>query len=372
MRRRILEDMIQLLILNKPRLLVGHQVIGEWYMNNQKRYAFLIMSILFVLAFAAVWKSGKNDSTSADIMKAFLGSNESLKSDKNYLYDIESKKQKNNFEIHHIEELVLNADFISQEEIQQIGKMQSLKKLAFLIDDENIDLSPLAKLINLEELEIQSCIGECCELDTQPLGELENLKEISLMYCSFDTSFLKELSGLEKVFILKCDKIEDLSAFGSLSKLRDLYIEYVNDSDLKYLHNLTKLEKIHIVGGNIRNFEGLKNMVNMKEVYLVENSYEMQHLDMSIFEKMVGLKNILIAHIYINDISPLSDMKDLEYISLINTGITDVQPLADLKQLKYLDIFGNDSKLVEEQIEKYFADVETVHISSEIPYPFSG
>ena len=102
----------------------------------------------------------------------------------------------NNFEFHHIEELVLNADFISQEEIQQIGKMQSLKKLAFLIDDENIDLSPLAKLINLEELEIQSCIGECYELDTQPLGKLENLKKISLMYCSFDTSFLKELSEL--------------------------------------------------------------------------------------------------------------------------------------------------------------------------------
>lgn len=98
----------------------------------------------------------------------------------------------------------------------------------------------------------------------------------------------------------------------------------------------------------------------------------MQHLDMSIFEEMVGLKNILIDHIYINDIKSLSDMKDLEYISLINTGISDVQPLANLKQLKYLDIFGNDSKLVEEQIEKYFADVEMVHISSEIPYPFSG
>lgn len=50
----------------------------------------------------------------------------------------------------------------------------------------------------------------------------------------------------------------------------------------------------------------------------------MQHLDKSIFEEMVGLKNILIAHIYINDIKPLSDMKDLEYISLINTGISDV------------------------------------------------
>ncbi len=340
-------------------------------MNNRKRYVFLILSILFVSVSVAVWKNGENNSTDADTAKAFFDSNESLKSDKNYLYDIESKKQKNNFESHHIEELVLNEDFISQEEIQQIGKMQSLKKLAFLISDENIDLSPLAKLINLEELEIQSCIGECYELDTQPLGELKNLKVISLMYCSFDTSFLEELSGVEKVFILKCDEIEDLSAFESLSKLQDLYIEYVNDSDLKYLHNLTKLEKIHIVGGNIRNFEGLKNMVNIQEVYLVENSYEMQHLDMSVFEKMVGLKNILIAHIYINDISPLSDMKDLEYITLINTGIEDIQSLTKLKQLKYLDIFGNNSELVEQQIEKYFADVETVHVSNEVPYPFS-
>lgn len=341
-------------------------------MNNRKRYVFLILSILFISVFAAVWKGGENNSTDAENTKVFFDNDESLKSDKSYLYDIEAKKQKDNFESYHIEELVLNADFISQKEIQQIGKMQSLKKLTLLINDENIDLSPLAKLINLEELEIQSCIGECYELDTHPLGELKSLKAISLMYCSFDTSFLEELSGLEKIFILKCDEIEDLSVFESLSKLQDLYIEYVNDSDLKYLHNLTKLEKIHIVGGNIRNFEGLKNMVRMKEVYLVESDYEKQYLDMNILEEMAGLENILIAHININDISPLSEMKNLEYISLINTGIEDIRPLTNLKKLKYLDIFGNDNELVEQQIEKYFADVENVHISNEVPYPFSS
>lgn len=93
---------------------------------------------------------------------------------------------------------------------------------------------------------------------------------------------------------------------------------------------------------------------------------------MNTFIQMNQLEDLLIDHINIKDISPLSNMKNLERISLINTGITDIQSLVNLRQLKYLDIYGNDSKLVEEQIEKYFADVETVHVSGEIPYPFSS
>lgn len=271
-----------------------------------------------------------------------------------------------------IEELKLDKEFITQEDIRQIGKMQSLKKLSFLINDENIDLSLLSNLTNLEELEIQSCIGECYGLETQPLGELKNLKAISLMYCSFDTSFLAELAGLEKVFILKCDEVEDLSVFESLSELQDLYIEYVNDTDLQYLQNLTRLEKVHIVGGNVRNCEGLKDMMNMKELYLVEAGYEAQPLDLTLFTQMSGLENITIAHISIEDISPLSEIENLKFISLIDTGVPDIQPLSNLKQLNYLDIFGNESVQVEEQAEKFFTDVETVHISNEIPYPFNS
>lgn len=101
-------------------------------------------------------------------------------------------------------------------------------------------------------------------------------------------------------------------------------------------------------------------------------TYTVSFIDMNILEEMAGLENILIAHININDISPLSEMKNLEYISLINTGVEDIRPLTNLKKLKYLDIFGNDSELVEQQIEKYFADVENVHISNEVPYPFSS
>ncbi len=283
----------------------------ESQMNNRKRYAFLILLILFLAAFISIWKINKNDSVDKD----------------------ENAVQ--------IEELRLSVDFITPEEIRQIGEMQS-------------------------------CIGECYNLDTQPLGELKSLREISLMNCSFDTSFLAELTSLEKIFISKCDEFEDLSVLENLEELQDLYIEYVNDSNLNYLKNLTKLEKVHIVGGNIRNFEGLKDMVNMKSVYLSENDYEAQSLDMNTFIQMNQLEDLLIAHINIKDISPLSNVKNLERISLINTGITDIQSLVNLRQLKYLDIFGNDSKLVEEQIEKYFADVETVHVSGEIPYPFSS
>lgn len=328
-------------------------------MNYWKKYIVLMLLTLCVAVFVIIWKINKNDNAkSHDI--------EELKLSYNFITSLISSESPT------ILQLNLSYNFITQEEIRQIGKMQSLKKLSFLIKDEDIDLSPLENLIYLEELEIQSCIGECYNLDTQPLGELKNLREVSLMYCSFDTSFLAELTGLEKIFILKCDEFENLSVIENLRELQDLYIEYANDSNLIYLKNLTKLEKIHIVGENIRNFEVLSDMENMKNIYLSESGHEKKSLDMSVFSQMDELEAILIAHINIKDISPLAEMKNLEYISLINTGIADIQSLANLKQLKTLDIFGNNIELVKTQAEKYFQNVETIHISNEIPYPFSG
>ena len=231
------------------------------------------------------------------------------------------------FEYQDIDELEVG--YVTQEDILQIGRMQSPTSLKISIDDANIDLSPLAGLYKLENLEIQSRIGSCYDLDIQPLGKLTVLKSLTMYECSFDMSFLAELNQLREVSFLKCDNVKSLVFFKDMSELRHLYITYVDDSNLDDLQKLKNLEELYIIGGNIRNFKGLKELENVKELCLVENEKrydgERQTMDLEVLFKMKNLENIAIEYINIEDLGPLSQMEKLQIITLVKTGIDSIK-----------------------------------------------
>lgn len=260
------------------------------------------------------------------------------------------------------------ANSVTQEDINEIGKMNSLKKLDFFIDSSDIDLSPLTNLNNLEELCITSGWEGNGSLNTEPIGELKQIKKITLIECEFDTSFLAQLTNLESVLLLKCTEFEDLSAFENLKGLQDISISYVDDADLNYLKNLTELKTINIVGANMRNFDGLKNLTNVEELILRESwiEYKDQIINMEVFVNMYKLTNISIERKRIIDISPLAEIEGLEMITLADTGVSDISPLANLENLRELTIIGNKSVQVEEQAKKLFTKVERVFISEEV------
>lgn len=257
---------------------------------------------------------------------------------------------------------------VTQKDINEIGKMRSLKKLKFFISDSDIDLLPLTNLTNLEELYITSGREENSSLNTDPIGELKQIKKIILAECEFDTSFLAQLTNLESVVFLKCTEFEDLSVFENLKGLQYISISYVDDVDLNYLKNLIDLKTIYIFGANIRNFDGLKNLTNVEELHLRESriEYKDQIVNVDAFVNMHKLTNILIENKKIEDISPLAEVEGLEMITLVGTGVSDISPLANLENLRELAITGNESVYVEEQAKKLFTKVERVFISEDL------
>lgn len=266
-----------------------------------------------------------------------------------------------------IEELILEYDFVTQKDIDRIGKMSSLKRLEFHVQGSDINLLPLTNLTDLEELVITSGLGEET-LNTSSIGELKQIKEITLIECDFDISFLSQLTNLERVMLFKCSNVKDLSVFENLKSLQDISISYVEDTDLNYLKNLTELKAIDIAGVNMRNFEGLENLINVEELFLceIQTEYGDQIIDMSEFVNMRKLTNISIEGKKINDISPLIQIENLEMITLIDTDISDISPLANIKNLRNLCIVGNKCVQVEEQAEELFTNVEVTLISENV------
>lgn len=335
-------------------------------MKCQRKWLFIILSVFFMTGIIWIRREGiDKDSIVKEISQDEA---ESVSDNRKFQYQKVIKSNKRLFPIENKNREVLRfGGRISQENVEQIGKMQSLKELAFFITDENIDLSPLTNLTNLEKLEIRS--DGCMELNMKPLGELTQLKEITLDACEFDISFLAESTNLEKVIFMRY-LIEDIAVFQNIASLKYMDIEYIEDADLNYLHRLKNLEDVYTGSSQIRNFDGLKGLVKMKTLSL--ESYEFTDTE-NIFadDTFVGMDQltfVYIRNIKIDDITPLAEARNLSDVTLHNTDIADIELLSNLKNLEELWIVRNQNAHINEQAEKFFTNGAEVHILEKEPY----
>lgn len=164
----------------------------------------------------------------------------------------------------------------------------------------------------------------------------------------------------------------DLSPLANLTKLQELDIFFVtgaDDVDLNYLAGCKSLESVNIKGGHIRNAEGLSELTHIHLLELLDTQPEttpaMQ--DLNKLSKLTGLESVELRFVHVEDISPLAQLPNLQWIRLVGTGVDDIESLNQLERLETLEIYGNGSKRVKEQEEKYFSDIEQVYITEELP-----
>lgn len=261
----------------------------------------------------------------------------------------------------------------SQEDIDKIGKVTSLKELDISMFKDgrevNWNLEAISGLENLEKLSIN---GGTSELNTEPLRELKNVRKVVLEGTSFDLSFLSGMEALEELDTNRTGGIENLSMIAGLKNLKRLDIYYVNEANLCFLNDLEQLEEIEIASGNIYGFEGLENLRKVKHLKLQgsRQTEKVAYMDMSVLENMKGLETLTIGWIKTENTKSLTELESLEWIKFVNTGIEDIEPLCKMPGIDYLGVYGNKSKVVERQGEQYDEIVRSVIISDEIPHDF--
>ncbi len=261
----------------------------------------------------------------------------------------------------------------SQEDIDKIGKVTSLKELDISMfkdgKEVNWNLEAISGLENLEKLSIN---GGTSELNTEPLRELKNVRKVVLEGTSFDLSFLSGMEALEELDTNRTGGIENLSMIAGLKNLKRLDIYYVNEANLCFLNDLEQLEEIEIASDNIYGFEGLENLRKVKHLKLQGScrAEKVPYMDMVVLENMKGLETLTIGGIKTGNTKSLTELESLEWIKFVNTGIEDIEPLCKMPGIDYLGVYGNKSKVVERQGEQYDEIVRSVIISDEIPYDF--
>ncbi|PHR99508.1 MAG: hypothetical protein COA78_24910 [Blastopirellula sp.] len=251
-------------------------------------------------------------------------------------------------------------------DISQLTHLQSIETVV-LVDPQNVDLSPLGSLKNLDSLDITFSSEKSytaknmeelskldCSLnillhgqlidDLTPVQQLNNIRELELIHT--EVNDLSPLSDLMQLELLDIDgaNVTDLTPLAKLINLRVLKLDTLEAKDLSPLSDLTQLEELHIVGSGFTDITPLAKLVKLRDLRLVgppvafsPNSLKGPNItDLMPLTKLVNLRELRLYDLKTKDLSPLENLVNLEELHIHGANITDLTPLAKLINLRDL------------------------------------
>ena len=166
------------------------------------------------------------------------------------------------------------------------------------------DLSPLAGLINLQQL----FLDRNQVSDLSPLAGLINLHEL----------------------LINRNPISDLSPLRGLKNLKYLWMEDTLVSDFSPLRGLTNLVEFYFHNSFVSDLSPLAGLINLERIHFSGNRGVS---DLSPLTGLVNLKRIGSWGHSISDLSPLAGLTKLERINFCGGKISDLTPLRWFTQL---------------------------------------
>ena len=236
-------------------------------------------------------------------------------------------------------------DFVQgYQDVTQFAGLTQLTGLNFMCFYQDIDLSPIAELTNLESFGVQNAYAEYDQIiDLKPLLGLTKLKNLSISGNFSDLSPLSQLTSLETLWI-DSENIVDISPISSLTNLRTLRVmcESTRPVDIKGLQALAELaglKRLILDYTAITYIPSLKKLTSLEELFLNNTMID----DISPLDGLVSLTHLNISDTLVSDISVLAGLTSLKTLVMCNLSITDLSPLSGLTSLEYLDIRGCDN-----------------------------
>ena len=212
-----------------------------------------------------------------------------------------------------------------------------------LTDNKIKDISPLANLIQLEELHIGTADFSLFAPKTNQISDitpLSNLTRLKYLYLGRnqirDITPLANLIQLERV-TLASNQISDITPLTNLTQLKSASLHSNKISDITPLANLTQLTNITLASNQISDITPLANLTRFKGLNLYSNKIS----DITPLANLTQLDWLRLSSNQIRDISPLANLTLIEELFLRRNQIGDVTPLANLTRLEVLELENN-------------------------------
>jgi hypothetical protein len=169
--------------------------------------------------------------------------------------------------------------------------------------------------------------------DLAPITELTQLKSFSLdTEYNVDLSPLAKLPQLEEIGIRKGSPVSDFTPLSALKNVKIVRLEGTKISDLSPLQKMTKMKELDLRNTPVADIAPLANMRSLERLDLSET----QVTDLSPLRTLRKLIVLDLDNTPVKDITVLKHLKRLKSLSLNNTNVVDITPLRGLRNLKSL------------------------------------
>ena len=249
----------------------------------------------------------------------------------------------------------------SLETISSILKPEEIKVLHIGI--MGTSLEGIGQYTNLEELEVDTTLTiksvdvtgleECkhlkhlrlsCGETYTGLEKLNGLSQLTSLHIDHmpvgECNFLKELSGLEELFVYAGEEPE-LSVLTSLSSLKRIYFvdyEYIPLEQMEILKSMDKIEEMMVAVKEMECLEMISTMENLKALDLHLSIKEYQKpTNVSMLSNLRNLEKIQIDNFWGGEIAGLEGILNLPNLSTFRFGRTtgaDAELLIDAQLLE--------------------------------------
>ena len=208
-------------------------------------------------------------------------------------------------------------------------KNDDTENLTITMDKDVVDS---IEEMTIENIEIKDFTG---------LEKFENINKLTITFSNCEKestlNIIKNMTNLTNLNLRGNELGNSISALGSLTNLKYLYLENNYISDITAIGNLTNLETLDLANNIIKDISPLENLTNLKRLYLSTNIIE----DITPISGLSNLIDLNISTNRIKEINALSNLNGLKKIILSNNRITDISALSNFTTLDECNLYGN-------------------------------
>lgn len=251
----------------------------------------------------------------------------------------------------------LSAVFGEVKSLEPLTRLKKLERLTFYEIFPTRVLSKLPRLPSVKTLKYYSYRGadEAEPIRFAALAKLSSVEELELGFYGTQVSLisLPEIPSLKRLNLrTRFNSLEGIERLTNLTRLR-VYSKNeafhpcsekprdCENVDLSALEKTSRLESLSIVGP--QDAQMLVNLLptlpGLKALQIGFGDIRYPIVDLqTIAERAPRLESLILADHKIQDLAPISRLKNLRYLDLSNNSIRDIQPLAALANLEFLNL----------------------------------
>ena len=152
-----------------------------------------------------------------------------------------------------------------------------------------------------------------------------------------DLSPIAGLINLQELF-LNSNQVSDLSPLAGLTNLHELLIISNPVSDISTLRRLINLKRLWMDRTFVSDLSPLRGLINLVEL----DFHDTVVSDLSPLAGLINLEDLRFSYQGLSDISPLAGLINLKWVHSWDHSISDLSPLAGLTKLEKIDFCGGE------------------------------